>query len=92
MRSLLSGSVSAEPGTGNQVGVLADDGDESDESDEGGGGGGVGWENVLSSLFSHCFTAEVTLVPTFYDLFLFDSGVCLTKMGTLGSVLVAQEH
>ena len=47
MRSLLSGSVSAEPGTGNQVGVLADDGDESDDS----GGVGVGWENVLSSLF-----------------------------------------
>ena len=52
MRSLLSGSVSAEPGTGNQVGVLADDGDESDESDESDdSGSGVGWENVLSSLF-----------------------------------------
>ena len=67
------------------------DGDGGD-GDGDGNGDGVSWENVLSSLFSHCFTAEVTLVPTFYGLFLFDSGVCLTKMGTLGSVLVAQEH
>ena len=46
MRSLLSGSVSAEPGTGNQVGVLADDGDESDDSGDGDGDGngfGVSW-------------------------------------------------